>query len=173
MFRLHFAVLISCLAFWSNAALAQSWQGTIQKDDFGDKDTGIALVQSSLRGFGIRCIKGERPAIVFLTRETWADGLELVPAKLLLRIDENEPFDLPAELESYDGGNAFRQATLVRVVAEGGPVSEILQQIESARGRLSVAVELAEQRFEPTRFSAKGSSKALAKIRPLCNFEPD
>ncbi len=172
MRTLFFVLSMVTSALMSGVVHAQRWEGTIQKDDFGEKDTGIALVQSSLRGFGVRCIKGERPALVFLTREGWVDSLELIPAKLLIRVDDNEPFSLSADLESYDGGNAFREATLVRVVAEEGPISEILKQIESAKGKLSVAVELGNERFEPTRFTAKGSGKALATIQHLCSFEP-
>jgi hypothetical protein len=154
------------------AVVAQSWDASIQSDDFGDKDTGIAIVQSSGRGFGLRCIQGDPTALVFLTRETWSATLAVVPAKLLIRIDENEAFSFYATLEGFDGGNAFREAELVRAVAVEGPIVDVIKQIESAKSRVSVAIEIGDQRFEPTRFSTRGSTKAISKIRPLCNTNP-
>lgn len=169
--RALFLALLGATLF-PTAVVAQSWDSSIKSDDFGDKDTGIAIVQSSGRGFGLRCIQGEPAALVFLTRESWSATLALVPATLLIRVDENEAFSFSAALEGFDGGNAFREAELVRAVAVEGPIVDVLKQIEFAKSRVSVAIEIGDQRFEPTRFSTRGSTKAISKIHPLCTTSP-
>lgn len=154
----------------SNAALAQAWNANIVKDDFGEKDTGIAISVIEGRGFGFRCIKGEDPAVVFATREQWAPDLALLPALLLVRVDDQEAIKLAASLEPFDGGNAFREAQLVRAVSNDAQVAALVKKIETATAKISVAIQIGENRFEATRFAARGSTNALKKIMHLCEI---
>lgn len=169
---IRFLPVVVGLVALAQPVMAQSWSATVQEDDFGDKDVGIALTEREGRGFGLRCTKGSAPALVFLTREQWVDSLAIIPAKLLIKVDEGKAFSLQATLEGFDGGNAFRQAQLVRAVTDDDDVSTVLSEIETAKSRVSVAVEIGDQRFEATRFSVRGSTKAISKIRPYCDTEP-
>ena len=62
----------------------------------------------------------------------------------------------------------FSQQLGVRVHASGDDLFTILEAIAKAKNQISVALEIAGQRFENTRFSAKGSRSSFARIWHLC-----
>jgi hypothetical protein len=167
MLRFISIVLFSIVA-WSNTASAERWNHTITKDDFGDAHVGIALALKSGRGFGVRCTNKEVPVILFATRETWGDQLALIPATLLLKIDDGEVEKLTATLESYPMRVGFEQKQGVRASAAGDWTLPIIERLAKARRRIAVAIEIAGQRFKNTRFSASGSTSAISKIWDYC-----
>jgi hypothetical protein len=56
----------------------------------------------------------------------------------------------------------------MRVLALGDHLFPILDAIAKAKNQIAIAVEISGQRFENTRFSAKGSRSSFKQIWHLC-----
>lgn len=163
--------IITLLLFFAQPIQASPWFAEIEEDDFGDQDTGIALTERNGRAFGIRCERKKVPSLIFATREKWATGLSLLDAKLLVRVDKNDVVERMAHLEPYSATAGFAQFEAVRAIASGDDLFPLLNEIAKANSRVSVAIEIAGQRFENTRFSVSGSSRAIKKVWPNCGSE--
>jgi hypothetical protein len=165
--RLAVAGFLLCMVAGSHQASA-GWNANIEKDDFGEAHVGVALTESGGRALGLRCENGRVPALIFATRELWSDRLSKLPVKLLIKVDDGDAENLKASLESYPMMLGFAQQLGVRAIATGDHLIPLLEAIAKAKTRVAVAVEIAGQRFENTRFSPRGSRSAFKKIWEYC-----
>lgn len=165
------SLIIICVA--TAAPAGASWQATIERDDFGSDHVGTAATTAEGKVFGLRCQNGQEPALVFATLELWADQLAELPATLLIKVDDGEPQSQQAVLEQYPRMMGLTQQLGVRVLASGNDLFPILDAIAKAKNRITVAVELAGQRFENTRFSARGSRASFKRIWQFCGSSLD
>ncbi len=161
---MKYGILIFFLVVLPSDAFAQRWIGTVEKDDFGDAHVGMATVVGNGRVFGLRCENGKVPTLIYATLEQWADNLGVIPAKLLLRVDDGEVIEKRAVLDAYERGIGKS----VRVLAPGDHNFPVLGKIMRSRKRLSVAVELLGEKFEKARFSTVGATSAFRKIWRYC-----
>jgi hypothetical protein len=164
------ALHAAALAFLatSSPASAQTWMSKVEKDDFGDNHVGIAMTEHDGRVFGLRCENKRVPTLIFATREKWGDGLGALPATLLVKVDNGDVVRKMATLESYPMMVGFQQVDGVRVIAPGDHIFPLLEAIAGAKRRIAVAVELAGQRFENTRFGVRNSRSAMKDIWRYC-----
>jgi hypothetical protein len=161
------ALLLGICVLISEPAAAQ-WAADIKRDDFGSDHTGVAAVVSDLRFLALRCENKKVPMLIFGTRQIWGPGLGALPAQLWIRIDTSEPISRPAALEEYPITVGLTQQSGVRVVTGGDDLFPVLESIAGARTRVAIAVEIAGQRFENTRFSVRQSREAFQRIWPYC-----
>ncbi|MBL8565897.1 MAG: hypothetical protein JNM89_09285 [Hyphomicrobiaceae bacterium] len=160
--------VFTAIAAGAPAAAQARWDVTVERDDFGSKHVGIAVTLADGRALALRCENERVPALVFATRELWSERLSAIPATLLVKIDDGEAFRKPAVLEQYPMMVGLTQQLGVRVVALGDHLFPILDAIAKGKDRVAVAIEIAGERFENTRFRAKGSKAAFNRIWGYC-----
>ncbi|MEM1372418.1 MAG: hypothetical protein AAGG72_09370, partial [Pseudomonadota bacterium] len=90
MKTLVIAAGLCVMSAWPSEAQTR-WVFSEQKDDFGTEDMRFAAAADGLgRLFGVRCVKGKLPALVYSTKQEFSDGLELLTATLLVSVDDGE-----------------------------------------------------------------------------------
>lgn len=161
------AILVVVLAGSPETALAR-WEATVERDDFGSKHVGVAISLQDGRGLALRCENESVPALIFATRELWGEQLATVPATLLIKVDDGEAFSKPAVLEQYPMMVGLTQQMGVRVKALGDHLFPIMEAIAKGKSRIAIALEIAGERFENTRFSTRGSRAAFKRIWGYC-----
>lgn len=168
--QLHWAaVAIFVTVGAGNPGVAQArWEATIERDDFGSSHVGVALTLQNGRGLALRCENERVPELIFITRELWGEQLAAVPAILLVKVDNGDAHSKPAVLEQYPMMVGLTQQLGVRVKALGDHLFPIIEAMAKGRNRIAVALEIAGERFENTRFSARGSRAAFKRIWQYC-----
>jgi len=164
------ALLIAGLTALPQPAAAH-WDSTVERDDFGSDHVGIAATMSDARGLVLRCENKSEPRLIFGTRELWDASLALLPATLLVKVDDGEPWSRQAVLDEYPMMVGLGQQSGTRVVVTGDDLFPVLEAIAKGKSRIAIAVQIGDKRFENTRFSARGSRAAFKRIWEFCGSD--
>jgi hypothetical protein len=159
--------LAAFVAWIPAPAMAQNWFTTVQDDVITDGKTATMVGMSSLQnGLYFACGSDGNLSIAFIEKGEFTDGLELIPAKLILRVDDRAKhnFDVRAYLHNaeYYG---------FRADDESGAIAAVLAEVEEARRPIAIGLvaEMVGIKWTGT-ISPAGSTSAARRFRDACGL---
>lgn len=161
MLRLFIAALV--LAASSLTASAQ-WVSDSEGGAFDNDATHLALTVSGDYVFGLRC-RNDNLEAVFITPERVDDpkdieAMNTVGPKLRVRVDKGEIMSFDATAHEVKG--------TLGVVAEVD--EDLFLEVMDADGSISVVITMKSDNFHETKFTARGSTKALEEVADGCGI---
>ena len=152
------------LAFLGSSAHAQ-WMYDEQGGAFSDTKTHIAFTgNSSGYGFGLRCTSIDDLRVVFMTPEEVENSslknLNDIGTEILVRVDQNEPYEFIATAQALPTGLGFFASTN----------GDFVEEFAEGQSDLAVAVRALGQIFHEVRFNTRESQKAIHDMRSGCGF---
>lgn len=166
-FGLVLAGLLS-LAASTERASAQWMHDKGEDDPFAGGEQHLALaLSSSGEMIGFRCTKEADLALLFVSIEKPEPEhirlFSMLPAKLRVIVDDEEPESFPASIDVTPDGGRYR------FTAEGGLVS-LVRAAQSAKRRFAVAAEVNDERIYSAAVSVRGSGRAIGKLAEGCKL---
>jgi hypothetical protein len=156
--------LVFTLAMLAPGVAAAQWHYQGEDSAFGEGGLHIAAVANQLYFFGVRCELGQMEA-VYATPEDVDDSdtltLQMLSPEFLLRVDDNEPIEALAVLDSMNG--KLRATTEVEYA--------FADQLRNATRRLAIAIRLGGERFHEQTFSVVGSTRTVDDMMAGCGVE--
>ncbi|KQI68717.1 hypothetical protein AN189_07405 [Loktanella sp. 3ANDIMAR09] len=133
---------------------------------FDGSPTQLAMAANLDYGFGLRCTDEFDLVAIFVTPEQIdQDTLDRMTALLptvLIRVDDNEPFELPSEGLVAPQGASYL----------GDAPADLAVQIAGAKTSVSVAISLLGEIYHETRFGSSGSTRAANLVIENCGLDP-
>jgi len=159
MIKLTALLFLSYLA--SASASHAAWYYHMEESTFGT-DTHLLLAERAPYFFGLRC-QDQEVRFVFSTpdrsfnAETMAFANATDPI-LLFKVDSSEVINLSGEIRDNNGEAIFT-----------GPAEKVLlDSIENAKSKVSVALKLLGEIYHETQFGASGSTAKAKQFRLAC-----
>lgn len=144
-------------------AVAQ-WVHQEHGSAFNDQKEQLALTAFGQYAVGLRCSSANDLTVVFITPEVVdgkaLDQINALTPKVLIRIDQNEAHAYEASGDNPSGSLSFYAA-----VPEG-----LAKEVMAAQSGVSVAVQMLGSLYHETRFSARGSTRAVSEIVARCGL---
>lgn len=159
MFKLTASLFLSYLA--SASASHAAWYYHMEESTFGT-DTHLLLAERSPYFFGLRC-EGDEVRFVFSTpdrsfnAETMAMANAIDPI-VLFKVDSGEVLNLSGEIRDNNG----------EAIITGPAEDVLLDSIENAKSKVSVALKLLGDVYHETQFGASGSTAKAKQFRRSC-----
>lgn len=145
-------------------AAAEPWVYQEHGSAFEARKTHIALTAVGNYAVGLRCSEADNLTLIFITpEEADQDNVEVlnqVSPEILVRVDENEPFVIAAQLDVVDG----------TLTALGPAPSALGDQLVVAVSGVSVAARIMGELFHETRFGVQSSTATVSKLLGLCGL---
>jgi hypothetical protein len=146
---------------------AEPWVYQEHGSVFEDGKTHIALTAAGSYAVGLRCSGPDDITLIFITPEEAdpdnVDLLNQVSPKILVRVDQNDPIEIAAQLDVVESG----------LTMYGAAPPALGDQLVAAGSGVSVAVRLLGELFHETRFGVQGSTATVSKIMDLCGLTAD
>jgi len=172
---LRFVVVFGLLAMAAVATAAPAmaqwiFRGTNTEEDPFLATQSMAMAVRDGVVIGFRCSSTDNLALVFVTIERPAGGpatqiTAMMPAKLLVIVDDNERVKLDAEIDTTPGGDRYR------VTATGDDVLPVMRAVSTGRRRFAVAVELFGNITHSKTFPLGGSGAAVRRLADMCKIK--
>ncbi len=161
MLRLWFA---ACLLVASSLSASAQWVSQKDGGAFDNDATHIALTVAGDYAFGLRCRNNTLEA-VFITPERVDDDKDIeamnsVEPKLRVRVDKGEVMSFDAVAHEVKG--------TLGIVAEVD--EDLFLEVMDADSSISVVITLKGDNFHETKFTARGSTKALEEVADGCDI---
>lgn len=116
-------------------------------------------------GLGLRCTSPDDLVVLFITPERIEGGLAEIMTSmspdLLIRVDDNDPVEVKPSIEGQDGDD-------LSAIAEIDVA--LVDEINAATRRVSVAIRLAGDLYHETEFNVRGSTAATATLMEKCGL---
>ncbi|WP_156800933.1 hypothetical protein [Oceaniovalibus guishaninsula] len=158
------AIVVLAAASFAGPSKAQ-WMHQEHGGAFDGNAVQMAIAASASYGLALRCRNSDDLEIIYLTPEaTEAGTIEVMNAAsptLLLRVDENEMFELAATLELANDGT-------VTAISDA-PIT-VPSQVNSATTRVAAALKILGQVFHETEFKVNGSTAATNVLSEKCGL---
>ena len=159
------AVAVAVAAALATPAAAQ-WAYDQRGGAFDEAATHLAMtMRETGYSLAVRCQSADDLTLVFLTEETMtdedSDNLNLFSPLLLVRVDDEAPFELDGVTQVGETGMG---------IFAPAPIG-VLSQINGAKRRVAVAIRVLDDTFHEIEFNARGSTSATAKLKKGCGIE--
>lgn len=154
------AMILSILTTQASAQWVHQEHGSA----FDSQRTQLALTTRGQYAVGLRCTSATDLTVVYITSEavdsSTLANINMAAPEVLVRIDQNDPFTLPATAELIDGN--------LSLLADA-PV-EIANQLITASATASVAVRMLGQIYHETAFNVRGSTASVTTLFDRCSL---
>lgn len=159
--------IAGCLAALPAPVAAQSWITNVQDDVITDGKTATMVGMASLlNGLYFACTSDGDLSLSFIEKGEFSDGMDLIPARLILRVDDRTKHTFDAR--AYGHNSEFYG---FRAKDGSGAIATVLAEIQEARRTIAIGIvaEIADIKWTGT-ISPGGSTNAARRFREACGL---
>ena len=160
---------IALMALSSGGAHAQWFYDQGEDDPFagGSQHLAMSLARSG-ELIGFRCTSADDLVLLFVSNEKpdpqQMAAMMLMPAKLLVIVDDASQQEFDASIEVTADGDRYRFS------GEGDGLADVARAASAAKKRFAVAAEMMGKRMYSAAVNVRGSGRAIGQLVKGCGL---